>query len=290
MDEHARRVPPQVRPPPRRRYAAPSLLPPGVMTAAEYWRLFHRQPKHLQARSRFPGNARVARSRHQPNGVRGLLGTGVHRTRGVDPLRAQEVVTAAPVRATQNRALQELFRPDGRDQESRVRRGVALETSRMPANVRQSWEYPSRTREGSLFRLYRQHDSPICSVFFNHSDGLEPSTPPYHGSSGASHAEVAVAARVYGVRSARSTARATSTRDATPSLRNVLRRWVSTVFELRKSSAAICGLVLRSTTSRAIWSSRSVSESTPDPSALPGRVRRWIERPSFRSSRSACSR
>ncbi len=43
----------------------------------------------------------------------------------------------------------------------------------------------------------------------------------------------------YGVRSARSTARATSTRDATPSLRKVLRRWVSTVFELRKSSAAI---------------------------------------------------
>ena len=56
---------------------------------------------------------------------------------------------------------------------------------------------------------------------------------------GPEHPEVAVAAPVYGVRSARSTARATSTRDATPSLRKVLRRWVSTVFELRKSSAAI---------------------------------------------------
>ena len=44
---------------------------------------------------------------------------------------------------------------------------------------------------------------------------------------------------VYSMRSARSTARATSTRDATPSLRKVLRRCVSTVFELRKSSAAI---------------------------------------------------
>ena len=67
--------------------------------------------------------------------------------------------------------------------------------------------------------------------------GTNPEDAPVSPSGG--HAEVAVAARVYGVRSARSTARATSTRDATPSLRKVLRRWVSTVFELRKSSAAI---------------------------------------------------
>ena len=40
-------------------------------------------------------------------------------------------------------------------------------------------------------------------------------------------------------RSACSTARASSTRDETPTLRKMLRRWVSTVFWLRKSSAAI---------------------------------------------------
>ena len=48
----------------------------------------------------------------------------------------------------------------------------------------------------------------------------------------------------------------------------MLRRWVSTVFWLRKSSAAIWGFVLRSTTSRASSSSRSVSEAMP-PSPLP---------------------
>jgi hypothetical protein len=48
-----------------------------------------------------------------------------------------------------------------------------------------------------------------------------------------------------------STARARSTREAMPSLRKVLRRWVSTVLRLRKSSAAISGLGFRSTTSRA---------------------------------------
>ena len=43
----------------------------------------------------------------------------------------------------------------------------------------------------------------------------------------------------------------------------MLRRWVSTVFWLRNSSAAISGFVLRSTTSRATCSSRSVSDSRP---------------------------
>jgi hypothetical protein len=88
-------------------------------------------------------------------------------------------------------------------------------------------------------------------------------------------------------RSARSTTRARATRDGTSILRKMLRRWVSTVFWLRKSSAAISALVLRSTTSRATCSSRSVSDSSPVPSALPGRVRRWMRRPSFPSSRSA---
>ena len=46
-------------------------------------------------------------------------------------------------------------------------------------------------------------------------------------------------------RSARSTARASATRDETPSLRKMLRRCVSTVFLLGNSSAAILGLVLR---------------------------------------------
>ena len=50
--------------------------------------------------------------------------------------------------------------------------------------------------------------------------------------------------------------------------------WVSTVFWLRNSSAAICGLVLRSTISRAICSSRSVSASTPVRPPCRGRVRR----------------
>jgi hypothetical protein len=36
--------------------------------------------------------------------------------------------------------------------------------------------------------------------------------------------------------------RASSTRFATPTLRKMLRRWVSTVFGLRKSSAAISAL------------------------------------------------
>ena len=77
-------------------------------------------------------------------------------------------------------------------------------------------------------------------------------------------------------RSARSTARARATREATSILWKMWRRWVSTVFLLRNSSAAISGFVLRSTTSRATCSSRSVSDSRPVPSVLPGRVRRWV--------------
>ena len=53
------------------------------------------------------------------------------------------------------------------------------------------------------------------------------------------------------LRSACSTARASSTRFATPTLRKMFRRCVSTVFGLRNSSPAISGFVFRSTTSRA---------------------------------------
>ena len=80
-----------------------------------------------------------------------------------------------------------------------------------------------------------------------------------------------------------------ATRDETSSLRKMLRRCVSTVFLPRNSSAAICGLVLPSTARRTTCSSRSVSDSRPVPSLLPGRVRRWARRPSFPSSRSASS-
>ncbi len=93
--------------------------------------------------------------------------------------------------------------------------------------------------------------------------------------------------RALPVRSASSMARASATRVVTPILRKMLRRWVSTVFWLKKSSAAISVLVLRSTTSRAISRSRSVSAVIPRASRVPGRVRRWMCRPSFRSSRSA---
>jgi hypothetical protein len=72
----------------------------------------------------------------------------------------------------------------------------------------------------------------------------------------------------------------------TPIFRKMLRRWVSRVFLLRKSSAAIWWFDFRSTTSRASWSSRSVSVSTGVPSAVPARVRRWRQYPSFPSSRS----
>src|SRR5215469_2880055 len=85
----------------------------------------------------------------------------------------------------------------------------------------------------------------------------------------------------------RSTARARSVRVVTPILWKMLRRWVSIVFWLKNSSAAICGLVLRSTTSHATWSSRPVSDLMPAPLAVPGRVRRCGRWPSFPSSRSA---
>jgi hypothetical protein len=77
-------------------------------------------------------------------------------------------------------------------------------------------------------------------------------------------------------RSASSTARATSTREETSSLRKMFRRCVSTVLGLRKRISAISGLVLRSTTSRAICSSRPVSAAIPVASAWPACVRRWL--------------
>jgi hypothetical protein len=91
-------------------------------------------------------------------------------------------------------------------------------------------------------------------------------------------------------RSSCSTVRATSTREETSSLRKMFRMCVSTVLGLRKSVSAISGFVLRSTTSRAICCSRSVSVLTPIASAWPSWVRRWTRRPSRRSSWSAASR
>ena len=91
-------------------------------------------------------------------------------------------------------------------------------------------------------------------------------------------------------RSRRSTVRATSARDDTPSLRNRLRTWLSTVLRLTKSWPAISRLVRRSTSSRATSSSRSLSDSSPAASALPRREGRWTWCPSLRSSRSAASR
>ena len=76
----------------------------------------------------------------------------------------------------------------------------------------------------------------------------------------------------------------------TSSLRKMFRMCVSTVLGLRNSVSAISGLVLRSTTSRATWPSRSVSASTPIAPIWPGRVRRCTRRPSRRSSCSAASR
>ena len=79
--------------------------------------------------------------------------------------------------------------------------------------------------------------------------------------------------------SVRSITRATSYRDETSSLRKMLRRWVSIVLTLRNSSLAISGLVRRSTTRSATWTSRCVRVSTPAPLTLPGRVRWWMRRP-----------
>ena len=74
------------------------------------------------------------------------------------------------------------------------------------------------------------------------------------------------------VGSVRSTARASAARVVTPILWKMLCRWVSTVFWLKNSSAAICALVVRSTTSQTTCSSRPVSDSMPAALALPGRA------------------
>ncbi len=91
-------------------------------------------------------------------------------------------------------------------------------------------------------------------------------------------------------RAVRSTALATSTRDDTSSLRKMLRMWVSTVFRLRNRSAAISGLVRRSTTRWATSSSRALSASRPSPWAGAGPVRRDTRWPSLRNSWSTWSR
>src|SRR5690606_17647719 len=71
------------------------------------------------------------------------------------------------------------------------------------------------------------------------------------------------------------TALAASTRDDTPSLLRMLRRWVSTVLVLRNSDSAIWRLVRRSNTSSATSSSRPVSDARPNAS-VPGALRRCV--------------
>ena len=87
-------------------------------------------------------------------------------------------------------------------------------------------------------------------------------------------------------RSACSTARASSTRERRRACGTCCARAVSTVFPLRKSSAAIWGFVLRSTISRATSSSRRERRDA-GASASPGRERLWKRRPRWRSSCSA---
>ena len=71
----------------------------------------------------------------------------------------------------------------------------------------------------------------------------------------------------------------------------MLRMCVSTVFWLRNSAAAISGLVLRSTMSARDLELALGQRRDPDARPrLPGRVRRWMRRPSLRSSRSASAR
>src|SRR5690348_10656719 len=79
------------------------------------------------------------------------------------------------------------------------------------------------------------------------------------GQKGPEVAELGYLVRGFAVGLVRSTARARAVSVVTPILWKMLRRWVATVFWLKNSSAAICGLVLRLTTSRATWRSRPVS-------------------------------
>ena len=90
-------------------------------------------------------------------------------------------------------------------------------------------------------------------------------------------------------RSLRSTARATSTRDDAPSLAKMLRRCVSTVFSLRKSSAATSRLVFRAVINAATSRSRRDSDWRP-PSAAPDGPRGSVRAPSRRSCRRASLR
>ena len=70
----------------------------------------------------------------------------------------------------------------------------------------------------------------------------------------------------------------------------MLRRCVSTVLRLRNRVAAISALVRRSTTRRATSQLACGQRRDADAVGRRGRVRRWIRRPSRRSSRSASSR
>jgi hypothetical protein len=80
----------------------------------------------------------------------------------------------------------------------------------------------------------------------------------------------------------RATTPATAARDVTPSLVNTFERWLSTVFSLSNSSAAISRLLLPAVTSRATSSSRLVRPRSPDPAPRPVRMTPTSQAPQLR--------
>ena len=100
------------------------------------------------------------------------------------PSLATEGVSLTPVRATPTGCLQALF---GRSSDSSAF-SVCRQTRACPRVLASRKMYPSRTREESKSRHYRQHNMPICRAFSKPSDGLEPSTPSLPWRFGASRA------------------------------------------------------------------------------------------------------
>ena len=104
------------------------------------------------------------------------------------PSLAQEGVSVAPARATETACLQELFECVVAIEclehvSGRVARRHAC--PRVPTSPKM---YLSRIRKVSESRHRRQHWMPFAGLLGKPSDGLEPSTPPYHGGSLASRA------------------------------------------------------------------------------------------------------
>lgn len=93
----------------------------------------------------------------------------------VDLLSSEGGVRVAPAQATPIVCLQEFF--EGVVAIEEVPGCVARR--RAYPQARQSKLYPSRTREESAPRHFRQHNSPFTGLFGKPSDGLEPPTPPY---------------------------------------------------------------------------------------------------------------